>query len=90
LSSTGHRTTIPPMNVYQIVIAPAVYAELKLTNLTYSTQKEAADVVRKAYKEKGWKLEPETTEDNCIVFRNEDGVEIARVKPVPEPKWRKQ
>jgi hypothetical protein len=69
------------MNIFKIVVAPAVYTQLKLGNLTYSSQKEARDVVRKACKEKGW--EPsETTEDNCIVFRNEHGGEIVRVVSV--------
>lgn len=78
------------MNVYKIVVARAVYAGLKLGKLTYSTQKAAANAVRKACKAKGWKLTPETIEGNCIVFRNEDGSMIARVVLVSGPKWRDQ
>ncbi len=64
-----------------------MYDELQLRNLTYSTQKEAADAVKKACKEKGWNIKPETTEDNCIVFRNADGGTIAKVVSEPGPKW---
>lgn len=71
---------LAPINVYKIVVAPAVYAELKLGNLTYSAQKEACDVVRNACNGERRKF-TETIENKRVFFWNEHGGEIARVVP---------
>ena len=76
------------MNVFKIVVAPAVYAQLTLGNLTYSDLEEACDVVRRACKTRGWKS-AETIKDDCVFFWNEHGSEIASVVPVDGPRWRK-
>ena len=76
--------------MFKIALPPAANGELHLADKKYPTEIEAANAVKKACKEKGVILKPETIEDNCIVFRNEDGGMIARVVSEPGPKWRNQ
>jgi hypothetical protein len=79
------------MDVYKISPARAFHANLqrKLKTWKYSTLKEAVSALKNACEENGWKLktELETTEDNCLAFRNEDDIEIARIMPEPGPRW---
>ena len=85
------------MNEYVYRISPAnAYLEdlnRTLKPLTYLTQEKAVNALRNACEKNGWKLnpEPETTEDNCLVFKNaKDGVEIARIMREQAAKWREQ
>jgi len=79
--------------VYRISPANAYCEDLNRTlkPFTYSTQEKVVNALRNACEKNGWELnpKPETTEDNCIVFRTEEGVEIARVVPIPGAYWRK-
>lgn len=79
--------------VYRIDPQPQYFEDLnrKLERWQYHTQKESVNALRNACEKNGWKLnpEPETTEDNCLVFRKEEGVEIARVVPIHGAYWRK-
>jgi len=78
--------------VYRIDPQPQYFEDLnrKLKRWQYHAQEEAVSALKKACKENGWKLkpDPETTEDNCMVFKNEEGVEIASVVPIPGAYWR--
>jgi hypothetical protein len=69
--------------VYKISPSQFALAAFKHLRLTHSARKDAVAIVEKVCAVNGWKLnpQPETTEDNCLVFKNKDGNEIARVVP---------